>query len=407
MANNGDFVLEEGLDEEEDMLSYSQQQQSQQQQSEQLRQEQVPKPQFDKPVTPKTTTTSELPESPIPTVSFESLSTPSLDHKPPPQPQQQEEEQEYEQVTAVIVDGLPITARRKDLDELLVETSQSVTNVRLRRLERHGLLRVRVQFSSTSAAKQALSLDGSQYPSSTSSSSSSTSSSSNSVVYVSIKPSSEERWNASISTSSQPQPQPQPQPQNQHDDIMKAKQAVSNSLWSAFKAARNVAEKLEEKARELGQKFENDFHVSDRMQEADRTYKVTETVAQVAQVGKEVDEQYGISNGVGSVVGGVGDAARIMVREVDENLRVSDKARDVTNKALTSPTVGHVARSVVNSLDGKSNKDDTETQSKKGYNPKRLEFDGEGEGDGEGDGEVGASSSGGDGNEVTQGNSGG
>lgn len=283
------------------------------------------------------------------------------------------------QPTAVIIDGLPISATRADLDALLGTSASSITNVRLRRLEQHGLLRVRVQFDSENVVAATLEKDGTKFK----------------EDYVSIKPASYERWDAAATTTDVPRVRPRVQkdngsrthnsnlvnsPEHNAEGGMPDLNSVTKSFWSAFGAARQTAEKLEKRARELGQKLEDQLHVSEkveagkvRMHEIDRDLNVSGKVSDFAQASREtalaVDGKLHITEGVNHVVGNVSEAARIVAREVDENLRLSDKAREATNAALSSPTVGGVARKVVSRVDGST------PTSKKKYQPQRLDLD--------------------------------
>lgn len=283
------------------------------------------------------------------------------------------------QPTAVIIDGLPISTTRADLDALLGASASSITNVRLRRLEQHGLLRVRVQFDSENVVDATLEKDGTKFK----------------EDYVSIKPASYERWDAAAATSDAPRMRPRMQKDNgsrahnsnlvnlpEHNAAvgMPDLNSVTKTFWSAFGAARQTAEKLEKRARELGQKLEDQLHVSEkveagkvRMHEIDRDLNVSRKVSDFAQASREtalaVDGKLHITEGVNHVVGNVSEAARIVAREVDENLRLSDKAREATNAALSSPTVGGVARKVVSRADGST------PTSKKKYHPRRLDLD--------------------------------
>lgn len=279
------------------------------------------------------------------------------------------------QPTAVIVDGLPISATRADLDALLGASASAITNVRLRRLEQYGLLRVRVQFENENITATALEKDGTKF----------------NDCYVSIKPASYERWDAAVnsvnnlrvrSRSREVDASPNTSSsalQRKSSGGLPDLNSVSKSFWSAFGAARQTAEKLEKRARELGQKLEHQLQVNEkveagkaRMQEIDRDLNVSGKVSEFAQASREtamaVDDKLNISQGVSHVVGGVGEAARKVAREVDENLRLSDKAKDVTNAALSSPKVGGVARKVVNRMDGAA------VTSKKNYQPRRLDY---------------------------------
>lgn len=279
------------------------------------------------------------------------------------------------QPTAVIIDGLPLSARRADLDAFMGASANAITNVRLRRLEQHGLLRVRVQFENEESTAAALEKDGTKFTD----------------KFISVKPASYERWDAAASPDIGPRLRQRGSESRDPRQIGGASSqgaknaalpdfsAVSNSFWSAFGAAKVAAEKLEVRAREIGQKIEHQLHVSEkvdagkaRMQQIDKDLNVSGKVQEFAQASREtaqaVDEKLHISDGVHQVMEGVGGAARIVAREVDESFRVSDKARDVTNAALSSPTVGGVARKMLSRIDG------TTPPPKRKHYPQRLDL---------------------------------
>lgn len=316
-THNSDFVLDDDLDEDEDILQFQAEQQC---------------PIEDEPLSPQPT---QSPSSPSPT-------TPNSD--PADGATSAEADDEDAQVSAVIVDGLPLSSRRADLDALLATCASSISNVRLRRLEGHGLLRMRVEFSDEEATHAALARDGAEW----------------NGLSVSVKRASDERWNASTRDAMQMRERRDSKPGA--GLVLPDTAAVSQSFWSAFGAARTLAGRLEEGARQLGERLEHELHVTEtvekgraRARDVDAEYNVSGRVAEMAQVGRDtasaVDKKLGFSDGVSTVVDGVGGAARIVAREVDENLRVSEKARDAANAAMTNPTVGAVARSVVGTLD--------------------------------------------------------
>lgn len=377
-TNSSDFVLDDDLDQDDEVLSYQQNHHQRPDDDEtdiadvdstKDQSEVYPKATFVKDAsisTPMKPTAEALGHAPLPqTDSKESNRT--VDHPP------FDERLNTPPISAVIIDGFPLSARRPDLDAFLGASASAVTNVRLRRLEQHGLLRVRIQFSDFEAAGVALQRDGAEWRDRS----------------ISVKPASDERWMAtlpgqesrSVQQSSLPSGSVSTPSSSSGSGIgLPSMSSVSHSFWSAFGAARSVAERLEESARQLGQRLEHELHVSEkveqsraRMRDADRTYGVTAKVSEVAAAGRDtaqsVDRKLGISDGVGSVVDGVTNAARKVAREVDENLRVSDKARDAANAAISSPTVGPVARKVASSFDSKT------PPSKHNHKPRRLNMD--------------------------------
>lgn len=374
-GSRSDFVLDDDLDEDEEILQIH---------SEQLPELAIgPTNSINDVPTPSSHHDNAQPSAEN-SNELESGPTRNVEPAPSPEPGSTSESARIDirrniaaQPTAVIIDGLPISATRADLDALLGVAASSVTNVRLRRLEQHGLLRVRVQFDNENIAATTLGKDGTKFK----------------EDYVSIKPASYERWDAAATTAKAPRVRPRPRAENvsrAHNSNNAPQQgtasglpdlsAVPKSFWSAFGAARETAEKLEKRARELGQKLEHELHVSEkveagkvRMHEIDRDLNVSGKVSEFAQASREtalaVDEKLHITEGVNHVVGGVSEAARIVAREVDDNLRLSDKARDATNAALSSPTVGNVARKVVSRIDNST------PTSKKNYQPQRLDLD--------------------------------
>eukprot|EP00178_Gracilaria_changii_P024433 TRINITY_DN7362_c0_g1_i1.p1 TRINITY_DN7362_c0_g1~~TRINITY_DN7362_c0_g1_i1.p1 ORF type:complete len:341 (+),score=73.63 TRINITY_DN7362_c0_g1_i1:477-1499(+) len=304
-SSSADFVLDEGLDEDEDVLVF----QSGQHQ-------------------PTTTATATAEPS-----------IPEPHHQPSLSAQNHEAAAAADAPTAVIIDGLPISSSRADLDHFL--DSAPITNVRLRRLEKDALLRVRVQFADSTAATAALSKDGADFRGSV----------------IAVKVASDERWEASnVQQTSRPRPQ---SPRAALPDA----HAVQAGFWNAFAAARNVAERLEKSARHLGEDLERRLHVSEKMEQTktaiaslDQQYGVSKTVGQVAKKGKQaaegVDKTYGISKGVNEVAANVSSAAGVVAREVDETFRVGDRARSALNDAMQNDSVGNVAKGVVGALDG-------------------------------------------------------
>ncbi|KAI0562561.1 RNA-binding protein [Gracilaria domingensis] len=305
-SSSADFVLDEGLDEDEDVLVF----QSGQHYTE-----------------PEASTTNA--QDAIPEPHQQSFS--SADNDPSfPAPVAP---------TSVIIDGLPISSSRADLDALL--DSSPITNVRLRRLEKDGLLRVRVQFSDSIAAAAALSKDGADFRGSV----------------IAVKVATDERWEAS--NAEQKLRHVQQPPKKMFPDAKE----VQSGFWNAFAAAKNVAERLEKGARHISEDLERRLHVSEKVEQTknaiadlDEQYGVSRTVSDVARKGKEaaedVDKTYGISNGVNKVASNVSGAAGVVAREVDESFRVSDRARGVFNDAIKNDAVGDVAKGVVGALEG-------------------------------------------------------
>ncbi|PXF49749.1 hypothetical protein BWQ96_00401 [Gracilariopsis chorda] len=310
-SSAADFVLDEGLDEDEDVLAFQS--------------SLHPPPIQEKNSPPQTP--SEPPQS-LP--SPPSLSLPQ--NAPLPQ----------DAPTAVIIDGLPISASRADLDALL--DGAPITNVRLRRLEKDRLLRVRVQFEHAQTAAKALEKDGTDFRG----------------AVISVKKATEERWQASFLDSPRHTPNPR-SPRSPTLSLPDAK-AVQSGFWSAFAAAKNVAERLEQGARHLGDDLERRLHVTEKVEQTkraidqlDQQYSVSKTVVEMTERGKQaavqVDKSLGLSDGVNKVSTDVSGVARIVAREVDESFRVGDRARNAVQGAMQNDAVSGVAKRAMATLD--------------------------------------------------------
>lgn len=335
--NSSDFVLDEGLDEDEDVLAFHSQRQRG----------------GDGGYSPS--------PDPIP------VRDPDPVTSPPSSPA----------TDTVIIDGMPLSASRAALNTFLSGSGDKITSLQLRRLHSHGMLRARVKFDSTETADAALQRDGTTFA--------------GSERVVTVKPASPERWDDGCGSAwAAPPNSIVATPQESLLARLPDANAVRSSFWSAFGAARSAAERLEKQAKNLGEELEGRLHVSEKVAETreaiadvDRRLHVSERVGEVAAVGKaaaeDVDQTYGISKQVGKVVSDVGSAARIVVREVDDNLQLSDKAREATNMALKHESIGPTVRSVVDSL-GASTQDRVDAspardtpRKKKNYQPSGIE----------------------------------
>lgn len=310
-SSASDFVLDEGLDEDEDVLAFQSSRHAPPIQEKDV----LPQPQSEPPQS------KPLPPSPP---------VPQNAPLPPDAP------------TAVIIDGLPISASRADLDTLL--QGAQIINVRLRRLEKDRLLRVRVQFEDAQAAAEALEKDGADFKG----------------AVISVKKATEERWQASFLDSPRHTPQPR-SPRSPSITLPDAK-AVQSGFWSAFAAAKNVAERLERGARHLGDDLERRLHVSEKVEQTKRTidhldqqYGVSKTVGEMTERGKQaavqVDKSLGLSDGVNKVSTDVSGMARIVAREVDESFGVGHRARNAVQGAMQNETVAGVAKRAMASID--------------------------------------------------------
>lgn len=304
-SRSSDFVLDEGLDDDEDMLTFHVQRNV----------ESEPKPDWNQSSENSPESTDEC------ATNSETIQSGAKEGK--------EQHSEAEK-SSIIIDGLPLTASRADLNTLLPDP-KTIIHIRLRRLESYGLLRILVEFASPGAAAEALLLDGTDYYGSA----------------LSVKPGSLERWAATAARCAQQQ---------------------QTNLWGSLGA---MAERLEAGARKISEELENRLHVSERVagtasviKQADRQYGVSEKIAGITHAGMEtakgVDRQYGISDGVGRVVGNVNNAAKVVAGEVDENFRVGDRAREAANAVMKNETIGPVARALTSG----------ENKSKKNYQPR-------------------------------------
>lgn len=307
-----DFVLDEGLDDDEDVLAFHD-------------------------------TPQELYSSP-PETDSESIKNEEKQSLPPVPPSSSPSNAdnrtpEHPPCPVVIIDGLPLNASRADLDSMF--DFAPITSVQLRRLERDHLLRMRVEFSSIDSAAAALAKDGTEFLGSV----------------VSIKTASDERWEASSVQSKPMRKQAVMQPKQ--PDVAQAQ----SRFWGAFATAKNVAQQFEKRAKELGEDLERRLQINEKVEDTKRAieqlddqFAVSKTVSEVTknskQMAEQVDRNLGISKGVSKVASDMSGAARIVAREVDENFRVGDRARTAANKAIKSETFGNVAKTVVGTLDG-------------------------------------------------------
>lgn len=295
MASNSklsDFVLDEGLDDDEDVLAFH----------------------------------AHRPRNNVGTYEDQ--------HQAEPQNQQHVTDTEI-----VIIDGMPPKTTRDHLNSFL-SPSANILSLHLQQIPSPSTLRARITFDSPSSAQAALSLDGAPFPPAN--------------TPVSIKPYSLARWQANISTPQQPlSSTPPPSP------ALPA--AAISSFWSAVTSARSVAERLEKHAKRVAVQLEETLHVSEKVSQTqaaarrvDNDLQISAKAAELAAAGRaaagEIDASYGISRQMGKIVDDVGTAARTVANEVDENLRISEKAREATNAALAHDGVGPVVRSVVDGI---------------------------------------------------------
>eukprot|EP00177_Eucheuma_denticulatum_P001958 GFKZ01003502.1.p1 GENE.GFKZ01003502.1~~GFKZ01003502.1.p1 ORF type:complete len:368 (+),score=66.97 GFKZ01003502.1:357-1460(+) len=326
--SSSDFILDEGLDDDEEVLAFHSKRQS----------AMTPVPAEQTPSDPSTAPSPIPAPSPIASrITEPSLEDPSFPFAPttpqcPPT---------TPPTNIVIIDGMPLNSSRADLDAFLSGTG-TITHLQVRRLDNHGIMRARVTFVDTTAARLALERDGHQFGAG--------------APCVSIKVDSDERWQHGCDIAPIKK-----QPDAGFMEKLPARETVTASFWAAFGAAKRAAENLEQGAKRIGEELEAKLGVSDKLdgaaealEKVDKQYHVSERVGEMAAAGKSaagnLDETYGISKGVGRIVGEVSRGARIVAREVDENLQLSDKAREATNMALKHDAIGPAVRTVVDTV---------------------------------------------------------
>lgn len=202
---------------------------------------------------------------------------------------------------------------------------------------------------------------------------------------MSVKQDCHERWEQGCGNVTRNKPEEKGLMQ-----MMPAKETVASSFWAAFGAAKRAAGRLEEGAKRLGDELEDRLAVSEKMdgavealERADEQLQVSQRVGEVAAAGRsaagELDRTYGISEGVGRIVDEVGKGAKIVAREVDENLQLSERAREVTNRALSHDGIGPTVRNVVDTMGGKEVSTEGTPRKKKNYQPSGIEQNDENE----------------------------
>lgn len=257
---------------------------------------------------------------------------------------------------------MPLSSSRADLDAFLTGTGP-ITHIQLRRL--NAILRARVTFETSEAATLALQKDGYEF------------SPGNAVV--SVKHDSVERWEQGCGNATGGKPEGKGLMQ-----MMPARERMTSSFWAAFGAAKRAAGKLEEGAKRLGEELEDRLAVSEKMdgavealERADERLQVSQRVGEVAAAGRnaagELDRTYGISKGMERFVDEMGKGARIVAREVDENLQLSERAREMTNRALSHDGIGPTVRNVVDRVGGNEVEMRDTPRKKKNYQPSGVE----------------------------------
>jgi hypothetical protein len=123
----------------------------------------------------------------------------------------------------------------------------------------------------------------------------------------------------------------------------------------------------------------------------DEKLKVRETVgtavdagkawgAEAAKGAKAVDDSYGITRRLSELSSNMASAGSKAAQELDENLRVSERARDAANSALRNETIGPVVKQAMTKLDGarsgapgQAGSDGSTTSRKKSYPSRGVE----------------------------------
>lgn len=277
--------------------------------------------------------------------------------------------------TAVVVDGMPLGSSRRDLDALL-EGCGDVVAIRVKRLEAVGVMRARVEFADGKGCAAALERDGRHVGG----------------AVVSVLRATE-AWEDGAGARAVTDAVSPPPPQFMMGNVpvvLPDGDEVRGAFWRAIEAASRFAGQIEGQAKKLGTELEEKLHVSEKVAGAaeatrgfDNEYQVSVRVAQAAEVGsahaRELDQKLGVSRNISAVAGRASAAARIVAQEVDENLDLSKRARDATNSAMLNETVGPTIKSVIGALDSKPVSPGTPgtptPRKKKNYQPSGVEQD--------------------------------
>jgi hypothetical protein len=146
------------------------------------------------------------------------------------------------------------------------------------------------------------------------------------------------------------------------------------AFWDAVASARAAAERFDKRARAAGEDIDKTFHVAEQLDEAskrswaalaevDEKYRVRESLdaalvagrhraGEVVEGVKQADASLNVSRRLGEVTAKLSQVGTVAVREVDENLRVSERARDAANAALENDQIGPVVKGTVCHLEG-------------------------------------------------------
>lgn len=324
---SSDFVLDEGLDDDEDVLAFY---------SQQERVQPTPAADLNGDTSTPDNTSDETPPQPQP--------------DPPPAKPKQNLDAIPPECTAVILDQMPLQSSRSDVDQFLHGCGQIIA-LKVRHLESKGYMQARVTFDSNQAVQLAVQRSATPFGHQ----------SSRNVIVRPVK--SDAVAQSNCTQSDKGAAALARQEVAKMANSLPPVEAVSSSFWSMFGAAKKAAGALEERAKLLGERLENQLHVGDKVQETrqriaqmDSEYQVSQRMGEMAAAGRatagDLDHKMGISKGVGAVSESVGSAAKIVAREVDENLDLSGRARQAANVALQNEALGPTVKSVVASIGG-------------------------------------------------------
>lgn len=279
---------------------------------------------------------------------------------------------------AVVVDGMPSDANRAHLEAFLDGCGEIVALKVYRFPDK--TLAARVQFVNESSANAALAKNGSAFMRKTSPVSVLTAPS-NWDDFIASHPSKllsgphlggRSREGSPISPGTRGAVMVGGIPVNLSEALLKPED-MKTALWNAFGSARKAAEVFEERARSAGKELDAKLQFSENVDEAskrsrvvmenmDAKYKMREKITVAVVAGKEkagaaaegaksVDQSLGVSRRLASVSTSIAQAGSKAAHEVDENFRVTDRARGVANSALEHERIGPAVRQAMQQWD--------------------------------------------------------
>lgn len=267
---------------------------------------------------------------------------------------------------AVVIDGIPAKANRSHLEELLSGCGEIVA-LKIHRFSDKTLI-ARVQLSSAEMGSKALQLSGSVVL--------------ESHMGVTITPAPED-WPAFLAqhpkgTSESPIQQATGLPRGAAmvtaiPAALPSRDGMRNAFWSAFRSAQKAAETLEQKARETGEDLDRRLNVSENVGEVakrsaavidniDQQYGVSKKMQSAAEAGQaqasiaansaaEMNRTYGVTRKLSAMSSTVSSVGNKALREIDENLRISERAQAATNAALANDRIGPAVKSASATFD--------------------------------------------------------